>query len=85
MERLDSGDKLVNLHETFWDGIRKTLWWAQANNHVFVNVLDERNDESFTVTVEEGENPMYVFQHALARTPYDIQQRKLYAGTEADQ
>jgi hypothetical protein len=48
------------------DGIDVRLLWNEHDGRVVVAVADRKTDESFTVEVLKGENPLNVFHHPYA-------------------
>jgi hypothetical protein len=47
-------------------GIQVMLLWAKDTNAVAVLIRDEVTDERFEVPVEQGANPLHVFEHPYA-------------------
>jgi hypothetical protein len=48
------------------DGTTVTLFWTRATNAVAVQVIDNRNGESFELVLGPGDPPLDVFHHPYA-------------------
>ena len=85
MEYLTQSENVIDLADRTNDRLTVTLWWVRGTMDTFVTVQDAKAEDSFSVPVPQGENPMHYFHHPMVYSPIDYGQRKLYAATEGDQ
>jgi hypothetical protein len=48
------------------DGIRVRLLWRQGDGRLWVDVVDTKAGNAFSLDVHDGERPLDVFQHPYA-------------------
>jgi hypothetical protein len=48
------------------DGIRVRLLWREDDGRLWVDVIDTKAGEAFSVDIHDGERPLEVFHHPYA-------------------